>query len=68
MGVLYSKMKIFHYKEKLDSLTREDPRILAPLHVRLKPTNVCNHDCWYCAYRRDTIQLGKDMVAREQVP
>jgi MoaA/NifB/PqqE/SkfB family radical SAM enzyme len=61
-------MKIFHYKEKLDSLPREDPRILAPLHVRLKPTNVCNHRCWYCAYRNNVLQLGKDMVRREQIP
>lgn len=68
MGILYSKLKMFHFKDKLDSLAADNPRILAPLHVRVKPTNICNHDCWYCAYRRDNIQLGKDMVAREQIP
>ena len=68
MGILYSKMKMFHFPKKLDSLPADNPRILAPLHVRLKPTNICNHDCGYCAYRRDTIQLGKDMVLREQIP
>jgi sulfatase maturation enzyme AslB (radical SAM superfamily) len=68
MGILYSKLKMFHFKEKLDSLPLENPQILPPLHVRVKPTNICNHDCWYCAYRRDTIQLGKDMVVREQIP
>lgn len=68
MGILYSKLKMFHFMDKLDSLAAENPRILAPLHVRLKPTNVCNHDCWYCAYRRDTIQLGKDMLLRDHIP
>lgn len=68
MGILYSKLKMFHFKEKLDSLSPENPKILAPLHVRVKPTNICNHDCWYCAYRRDNIQLGEDMKIREQIP
>lgn len=68
MGILYSKLKMFHFKDKLDSLPAENPQILAPLHVRVKPTNICNHDCWYCAYRRDNIQLGKDMAVRDHIP
>jgi MoaA/NifB/PqqE/SkfB family radical SAM enzyme len=68
MGKLYSKLKMFHFPEKLDSLPLTQDLILPPLHVRVKPTNVCNHNCWYCAYRRNNIQLGKDMVAREQIP
>jgi MoaA/NifB/PqqE/SkfB family radical SAM enzyme len=68
MGILYSKLKMFHFPEKLDSLPLAQSLILPPLHVRVKPTNVCNHNCWYCAYRRDNIQLGKDMVVREQIP
>lgn len=68
MGILYSKLKIFRYKGKIDSLPKTCDVILPPLHIRLKPTNICNHNCWYCAYRRDNIQLGKDMVARDQIP
>ncbi len=68
MGILYSKLKMFHFTGKLDSLRAENPQLLAPLHVRLKPTNICNHNCWYCAYRRDTIQLGKDMLPRDYIP
>ncbi|MDE5602735.1 MAG: radical SAM protein [Helicobacter sp.] len=67
MGLLYTKYKIFHYKEKIDSLPR-DKAILPPLHIRIKPTNVCNHDCWYCAYRVSNLQLGKDMVERDYIP
>src|SRR3989338_5144674 len=68
MKLLYSRMKIFHFKEKLDSLPIEKDIILSPLHIGIKPTNICNHNCWYCAYRKDNIQLGKDMVIQNQIP
>jgi len=68
MGLLYTKMKVFHYRDKVDSLPGEVPEILAPLHVRVKPTNVCNHNCWYCAYRKENIQLGKDMAIKDHIP
>lgn len=68
MGLLYTKTKIFHFKEKIDSLPKVIERIAAPIHIRIKPTNVCAHNCWYCAYRADNIQLGKDMIARDYIP
>jgi MoaA/NifB/PqqE/SkfB family radical SAM enzyme len=61
-------MKIFHFKEKLDSLSEESNQISPPLHVRIKPTNICNHDCWYCAYRADNLQLGQDMNVLDSIP
>ena len=67
-GILYSKMKIFHYKDKADSLPEDNPLIMSPLHIRIKPTNACNHNCSYCAYRADGLQLGKDMVTRDMIP
>lgn len=68
MDVRYSKLKIFHYPEKLNSLLPERPEIRPPVHVRIKPTNVCGHHCWYCAYRYDDLQLGKDINLREVIP
>ncbi|MBI5124466.1 MAG: radical SAM protein [Candidatus Omnitrophica bacterium] len=67
-GLLYTKMKIFHFREKLDSLPRAYDTIMPPIHIRIKPTNVCNHNCWYCAYRQDNLQLGKDMSRRDYIP
>ena len=67
MGHLYSPMKIFHYKDKIDSLPHSVEEILPPIHVRIKPTNVCNHRCRYCAYRAADLQLGKDMVERDTI-
>lgn len=68
MGHLYTKMKVFHYQSKLDSLPEEKSEILPPVHIRIKPTNVCNHRCHYCAYRAEGLQLGKDMEVRDFIP
>ncbi len=68
MGLLYSKLKIFHYKEKIDSLHSSSPDILPPVHVRIKPTNICGHNCYYCAYKVDNLQLGQDMATRDSIP
>lgn len=68
MGLLYTRMKIFRYPAKLDSLPPGGGEILPPVHVRIKPTNVCNHNCRYCAYRVSQLQLGQDMGLRDQIP
>lgn len=64
----YSKLKVFHYPEKLTSLLADNAEVRPPLHVRIKPTNVCAHHCWYCAYRSPDLQLGKDIDLRESIP
>jgi MoaA/NifB/PqqE/SkfB family radical SAM enzyme len=61
-------MKVFHYREKIDSLTEDRDSIESPVHIRIKPTNACGHHCRYCAYRADDLQLGKDMVAKDHIP
>lgn len=68
MGNIYTPMKIFHFKDKVDSLPRENDAILPPLHIRIKPINACNHSCRYCAYRADALQLGKDMRISDSIP
>ncbi len=65
----YSNFKVFHYPDKLNSLNKDSDNITAPIHIRIKPTNVCNHKCWYCSYQSlDDIQLGKDMVIKDIIP
>lgn len=41
---------------------------MAPVHIRVKPTNHCNHKCWYCAYRTDDLALGGEMNDRDSIP
>ena len=62
----YSKMKILKHPRKLEAL--EDKRVTEPIHVRIKPTNKCNHNCNYCSYQNSYGQLGKDMRVADEIP
>jgi len=68
MSLKYTKMKVFHFPEKLSSLPKEINIIDSPLYIRIKPTNVCNHNCKYCAYKIDTLQVGRDMLRNSYIP
>lgn len=63
---LYSSLKAFHYADRLDKVA--DGKVPAPVHIRIKPTNRCNHNCWYCAYRVDNLKLGEDMSEADAIP
>ncbi|MBT4790154.1 MAG: radical SAM protein [Halobacteriovoraceae bacterium] len=68
MASSYSKYKIFHFPKKIQSLKREAPNALPPIHIRIKPLNACDHDCYYCAYRSSNLELGKDMNLKDLIP
>ncbi|MFH1326496.1 MAG: radical SAM protein [archaeon] len=44
----YGDFKIAWHVEKLKALL--EGRTIAPIYVRVKPTNLCNHRCFYCTY------------------
>ena len=44
----YSDFKIFNFPEKLNSFVAGE--VKAPLYVRVKPINLCNHGCFFCVY------------------
>ncbi|TAN55651.1 MAG: radical SAM protein [Magnetospirillum sp.] len=64
--VLYSNLKFLRFREQLDALAAGT--VAPPVHIRIKPTNWCNHHCWYCAYRTDDLKLGEDMDERDAIP
>lgn len=70
MGNPYSSLKIFHHKDALDALAGREQR--APIYIRLKPTNFCNHHCAYCTYGSgDTYQKteNRDSIEhRDMIP
>lgn len=66
MARLYSHLKFLRYGRHLDALGQR--RLLAPVHIRIKPINHCNHSCWYCAYRADQLQLGEGMDLKDRLP
>ena len=53
----YSEMKIFHHQEILQNLLCGER--CSPLYIRLKPTNKCNQDCYYCSYRNPCLDLSE---------
>lgn len=44
----YSDYKIIHFRDKVDSFINGN--LTAPLYVRIKPVNLCNHGCFFCVY------------------
>ena len=66
MTAYYSTLKFLKFKDHLQAL--EERRVVAPVHIRVKPTNHCNHKCWYCAYRTDDVALGGEMNDRNRIP
>ncbi len=44
----YGIKKIFRHPKKLQSFLEDN--VAPPIYVRIKPTNKCNHHCYYCAY------------------
>lgn len=66
MATYYSALKFLRFQDHLDGLVQG--RVVAPVHIRVKPTNLCNHKCWYCAYRTDDLTLGGEMVEKDSIP
>ena len=72
----YSDFKIVAFPEKLKSFA--EGKITAPIYVRVKPINLCDHSCFFCAYstgfrkgdRENHIQSGmhEDMHERDVMP
>ena len=62
---MYSDLKVFGYPGH--AIASSGP-LRPPVHVRIKPINACNERCWFCAYRRDDMQLGEEMNAHDCIP
>ncbi|HYE51098.1 MAG TPA: radical SAM protein [Azospirillaceae bacterium] len=65
-GSVYSAHKLLRHPERVAAWLEGRPA--APVHVRIKPMNRCNHACWYCAYRADGLQLGEEMDEGDRLP
>lgn len=74
----YSDYKILHFPEKIKSFVNHE--VAAPIYVRIKPINLCNHGCFFCVYSTgfrvkdggpvDHIQSGmhEDMREDDVIP
>lgn len=65
----YSNLKIFTHLDELKKV-KEGERI-APIYVRIKPTNRCNQNCYYCHYKNPYLELDQynpeDKIKREKM-
>jgi len=68
MKLKYTFYKIFHFPEVINSLKSESESFSPPIHVRIKPINLCNHNCWFCAFKSEGVQLGETMRTQDQIP
>lgn len=61
----YSNLKIFAHAEVLDGLSKGIRQ--APIYVRIKPTNYCNHKCYYCSYADSALGLRDSVNKQDQI-
>ena len=62
----YSNLKIFAHAQALNEIG-EGKRI-APIYIRIKPTNYCNHHCYYCSYADSELGLRDSVNRQDQIP
>jgi len=66
----YNAYKILYHGEALAALA--EGRRQAPIHVRVKPTNTCNHHCDYCSYGAGSLEnkgYNRDQIIKaDQIP
>ncbi|MBU4116899.1 MAG: radical SAM protein [Nanoarchaeota archaeon] len=63
----YGNLKILWHTDKLKSLLEK--KVTAPIYVRIKPTNKCNHHCFYCSYDPNFEYVLSERLKREdQIP
>ena len=66
MAKLYTDLKVIHFGSKLKDISKGT--LSAPIHIRLKPTNKCNHKCYYCCYRNENLYLSELINPNEEIP
>ncbi len=65
----YGGLKIVWHPEKLISIKNEI--ITAPICVRVKPTNKCDHRCFYCSYDPEAESkniLSNNILRNDEIP
>lgn len=62
----YSNLKIFAHMEELNAIMNE--KRTAPIYIRIKPTNYCNHSCYYCSYADSALGLRDSVNRQDQIP
>ena len=62
----YSASKVLWHPKKINSFL--DRKVSAPIYVRIKPTNNCNHSCFYCLYNPDFSGIHTNIRRQDKIP
>lgn len=64
---VYNSSKLAFHREKLEALAKGE--VTAPLYVRVKPTNKCDHSCEYCSYNPDNDCPVSELINfKDEIP
>lgn len=66
MNNKYNNFKIAWFPEKLESLHKKT--VTAPICVRIKPTNKCCHNCYFCVYNHSFSKMHDTMKRIDEIP
>lgn len=62
----YSNYKIVWFRDKLNSFINNE--ITAPIYVRIKPTNKCCHNCYFCVYNYKFSKMHETTNKIDEIP
>ena len=63
----YGSLKIVWHPEKLNSFLKG--KVSSPLYVRIKPTNRCDHSCFWCSYDPNAGNILSEEINRtDEIP
>jgi len=63
---VYSDLKIFCHTDKVSDIL--SGKRTAPIYIRIKPTNRCNQNCYYCGSKDDNVPEERSFDCRAQIP
>lgn len=65
MNNKYSNYKIAWFPNKLKALFNNT--VTAPIYVRIKPTNRCCHNCYFCVYNYSFSKMHDNMKRTDEI-
>lgn len=63
---VYSDLKILHHTEKLADIL--NGKRTAPIYIRIKPTNICNQNCYYCGSKDENVPEERALDRKATIP
>ena len=63
---VYSDLKIFYHAEKISDML--NGKRTAPIYIRIKPTNTCNQNCYYCGSKDDNVPEDRTFNRKAMIP